>query len=403
MNAVNEPAPALRDRTRAGNSRVGYLELFFDLIFVFAVTQLSHRLLADISPGHALETAFLFVAVWWVWIFTTWAMNWLNPDNIRVRMVVFGLCFVGLIMSVSIPGAFNDRGLPFALSYSGAQIGRTAFMCATFPAGSRLSLNFRRIAVWFLVSSIFWIGGAFVEGSARAVMWIFALGIDLLGPLARYYTPRLGSASVADWSISGEHMAERCALFIIIALGESLLITGATVEKLTSTAPVWLAFIAAIFSTFAMWWVYFDTGIERGAHFIAHHAEPGRVGRRVYTYFHAVIVFGIIVSAVGDELALAHPVGHLEWPTISTVAGGSLIYLLGCGLFKREIAGNFPLSHMIGVGLCLIGVAAARFAHVEPHQFALWCMAAMIVTAIWERWSLSSGLPEAKRANDANA
>lgn len=396
MSVSHSPQPVMRDRSKAGHSRVGYLELFFDLIFVFAVTQLSHRLLADVSPGHALETAFLFVAVWWVWVYTTWVMNWLNPEHPQVRMAVFALCFLGLIMSVALPGAFGDRGLPFALAYCSAQIARSAIMVFASPTAS-LKANFLRVTIWFCISAPLWIGGAFLEGPARALVWVLALGLDLAGPVMRFRTPGLGASKVTDWDISGEHMAERCALFIIIALGESLLVTGATVEKLPGTAPVWLAFTAAIVSSFAMWWIYFDRGIERGAHYIAHHPEPGRIGRRVYTYIHAIIVFAIIVSAVGDELALAHPVGHLDGRVIATVAGGSLLYLIGCGLFKREIAGFFPLSHIIGVVLTILGAAGAPYVHAEPYQFALWCAGAMVITAIWETRSLSRGMPEEKR------
>jgi low temperature requirement protein LtrA len=386
----------LRDRSREGHARVGFLELFYDLVFVFAITQLSHRLLKDVSIVNGLETLFLFVAVWWVWMYTTWAMNWLDPDNARVRLMVFALTFIGLVMSMAVPGAFAESGLAFALAYASMQVLRTAFIAWAAGPNRTMRLNFVRILIWFAVASLFWIAGAFVDGAARGALWLVALGVDLAGPIARFYTPVLGPSSTSDWDIEGEHMAERCALFIIIALGESRLVTGATFEKLAWTATNWLALVSVVAGTLAMWWAYFDTGLERGAHHIAHSADPGAVGRRVYTYFHAVIVFGIVVMAVGDELILAHPIGHLDASVIATVVGGPALYVFGNLLFKREIAGFPPLSHLVGLGLLGLGALVAPLAHREPLHLGLWATGALIVVAVWEWVSLSRGAPEAK-------
>lgn len=398
------PHRMLRDRTRPGHNRVGYLELFFDLFFVFAVTQISHRLLKDVSLANAAETLFLFLAMWWAWIYTAWVFNWLEPQSVRVRLMTFVLALACLIMAVSIPDAFAERGMAFALPYAAAQVGRSAFTCYAMPARSRLRDNFVRITLWFVASAPLWIGGALLDGFGRYALWGAALAIEIAGPVARFYVPGLGSSDLTDWNIDGEHMAERCALFLIIALGESLLVTGATFEKLPWTGPHWLTLIAAFAATLAMWWIYFDKGSERGAHHIAHSADPGRIGRRVYTYFHALIVAGVIVSAVGDELALAHPVGHLELSAMAVFAGSSLLFLIGCGLFKREFAGNFPVSHIVGIVLTLAATWAAWSLHWEPYQLALCGAGALVVTAIWEWRSLSTGLPEDKRkAHQAHA
>lgn len=388
----------LRDRSRPGHNRVGFLELFFDL--VFAVTQISHRLLRDVSIANAAETFFLFVAMWWTWVYTTWCFNWLDPQNPRVRLMTFALAFICLIMAVALPEAFANRGLAFALAYALANVGRTVFTMLAMPAGSALRANFLRILVWVLVSAPLWIGGGLLDGATRYALWGAALAIEVAGPIARFWVPGLDASSLSDWSIDGEHMAERCGLFIIIALGESLLITGATFEKLEWSAPHWLTLIAAVIATYAMWWIYFDKATERGAHHIAHAADPGSIGRRVYTYYHALIVAGVIVSAVGDELALAHPVGHLELSALAIFGASSALFLIGCGLFKREIAGFFPLSHIVGLALTVIVLGAAYALHWEPYQAALVGAGALVVTAFWEWMSLERGLPEQSRARE---
>jgi low temperature requirement protein LtrA len=394
------PAPTgrlLRDRSKPGHNRVHYLELFFDLIFVFAVTQISHRLLKQLTLGNALETFFLFVAMWWTWVYSTWVFNWLDPQRGRVRWMTFALALACLVMAVSIPDAFAGRGLVFAVTYVAAQLGRSLFTLYAMPQGSVLRDNFVRIAIWFAASAPFWIGGGFVDGAARYALWGVALAIDVAGPVARFYVPSRGASEISHWSIDGEHMAERCALFIIIALGESLMLTGATFEKLEWTTPHWLTLLASVAATLAMWWIYFDKGSERGAHHIAHSAQAGALGRRIYTYFHAFIVAGVIVAAVGDELALAHPVGHLEPAALMVFGASSTLFLIGCALFKREIAGNFPLSHMVGLALTILALGAAWLLHWEPYQAAMIGAAALVVTAVWETRSLATGLPEARR------
>src|SRR6185295_14989996 len=115
-------------RVRHGHSRVTYVELFYDLVFVFAVTQLSHGLLEHLTPLGALQTAVLMLAVWWAWIDTAWITNWLNPDRTAVRVMLFGLMLSGLVLAASIPKAFEERALAFALAYALGQLGRGLFM-----------------------------------------------------------------------------------------------------------------------------------------------------------------------------------------------------------------------------------------------------------------------------------
>lgn len=206
----------LRGRGSHDSGKVGMVELFFDLVFVFAVTQLSHSLLAHLSLGGAVQVALMMVAVWWVWIFTSWVTNWLDPEKIPIRIALFGLMVAGLLLSSSIPKAFTDRGFLFAGAYVFMQVGR----------------NFQRILVWMLCSGVFWITGSLLEGEQRLAFWALALVIELISPSVYFWVPGLGRSTLADWNVEGNHMAERCGLFVIIALGESLLVTGATFAEL---------------------------------------------------------------------------------------------------------------------------------------------------------------------------
>ena len=375
------------------HSRVTYVELFFDLVFVFAVTQISHTLLAHFTLLGALQVTLLFLAVWWVWVFTSWITNWLNPEKTPVRLLLFAMMLGGLVLSTSIPAAFEARGLWFAIAYAAMQVGKTIFLwLSTPPSRPRTRMNAIRIAAWLSMSAIFWIAGGVMEGQSRLVLWAIALVIEYISPAVRFWIPRYGASSVADWMIEGGHMAERCALFIIIALGESIVVIGATFAELTWTTENVLAFVAAFVGSLAMWWIYFHIGAEAGSEQLSKSSEPGRLARLAYTYLHMPIVAGIIVSAVADELVLKHPGGHSDLKTVISAIGGPLLFLFGTILFKHSFRGFLQLSHGFGIiALCVLAWFASE---LSPLMLSILTTAIMIVVAVWESISLQSGPAE---------
>ncbi|MCQ4629447.1 low temperature requirement protein A [Shinella sp. CPCC 100929] len=394
MTATNDERFAhsafLRARGTAQEGKVGFAELFFDLVFVLTIIQLSHSLAGHYSALGLVEAAMLTLAVWWVWIYTTWATNWLDPDKAPVRILLFVLMFLGLMLSVAIPVAFSTGGLLFALTYVAMQVGRSAFtayvMRRDWPENSR---NFIRITAWSAFAAVFWIAGAFVEEEARLALWLLALIIEYSAPALGFVTPGIGRSSVSDWQVSGEHISERCALFVIICLGETILVTGRTVagmELLDGFTIILLA--TAFFSTATMWWIYFRFGHGEAAHLIEHSATPGRVARLAFTYAHIPIVGGIILSAVAEEFALAHPHGHVDFKTASAILGGPIVFLSGNTWFKRAVRGRAPLSHLAGIGALLALAAAVPF--VEPYQLFMAASAVLFGVALWEFQSLKS-------------
>ena len=158
-------------------------------------------------------------------------------------------------------------------------------------------------------------------------LWIAALAIEYAGPAAGFWTPWNGASSTTDWQVDGGHMAERSALFVIIALGESVLVTGATFAAHEWSGPLVLAFLASFVGTVAMWWLYFSIGADTARHNIEHSDDPGRIARVAFTYLPVLLIAGIVVAAVADELVLAHPLGHHAEPAmILTVVGGPALY-----------------------------------------------------------------------------
>jgi len=375
------------------HSRVTYAELFFDLVFVFAVTQISHTLLGNFTPLGALQVTLLFLAVWWVWVYTSWITNWLDPERTPVRLLLFALTLGGLVLSTSIPAAFDGRGLWFAMAYAAMQVGKTVFLwMSTHPSQSLARMNAIRITTWLAISAVFWIAGGFATGELRLVLWAIALCIEYISPAVRFWIPRYGASSVADWSVEGGHMAERCAGFIIIALGESIVVTGATFADLTWTTENVAAFASAFVGSLAMWWIYFHRGAGAGSEQISKSSESGRLARLGYTYLHMPIVAGIIVSAVADELVLKHPQGHSDLRTVLSAIGGPLLFLVGTILFKHTFRGFLQLSH--GAGIITLGVLAWFAGGLSPLMLSILTSAIMIVVAVWESISLRSGTAE---------
>jgi low temperature requirement protein LtrA len=378
----------LRPRQAGMHGKVTNIELFFDLVFVYAVTQLSHTLLHDLSLLGALHVLLLFLAVWWVWIFTGWITNWLDPERLAVRLLLLALMFAGLLLSTALPQAFDGHGLMFAGAYAFMQVGRSCFMLWALrqsPLAARR--NFHRITAWLVISGMLWVCGGILSAEARLYCWIAALAIEYLGPAAFFYVPGLGRSSTNEWDVEGGHIAERCSLFVIIALGESLVVTGSSFADGGRTLDAWFAFVIAFLGCVAMWWIYFDIGAERGSRSIRESADPGRTARLGYTYLHLLIVAGIVVGAVGDELSVGHPHAIADAAQVGVLVGAPALYLLGNGLFKQTVNHtNFPLSHLVGLGLLLALLVPALTLSVLVLA-ALTTLVLMLVAG-WETLSL---------------
>ncbi|WP_322517998.1 low temperature requirement protein A [Rhodopseudomonas palustris] len=385
---ASNAANLLRVRRPHEHSRVTYVELFFDLVFVFAVTQVSHFLLGHFTPVGALQALILMSAIWWVWVYTSWITNWLDPELTRVRLMLFALMSAGLLLSTSIPRAFESRGLAFALAFVAMQVGRSAFAFLSTPKAEPLRINFFRITSWLCVSGLFWIAGGLLDGYARIALWMIALAIEYAGPVAGFYVPWIGASTTRDWSVEGGHMAERCALFIIIALGESIVVTGATFAGLEWTATTFTAFASTLIGAIAMWWIYFHIGVHLGADRISHSNDPGRLARLAYTYIHLPIVAGIVVTAVSDEQVLAHPSGHADIKVTITTVGGPMLFLIGVLLFKRAVRGHLQPSHMAGIAALLALIPFAPL--VPPLALSMATTAILLAVGYWEAVSLGA-------------
>ena len=199
----------------------------------------------------------------------------------------------------------------------------------------------------------------------------------------------MGASATTDWDVAGAHLAERCSLFVIIALGESILVAGATFADLAWTGESVTAFFTAFVGIVAMWWIHFNIGADYARRKISESPDPGRIARIAYTYLPIVLVAGIIVVAVGDEIMLTLPFEPEDsFAGLLATIGGAALYVLGNGLFKAFIFGRWPLSHLAGLGLLaatsLVGLGAA------PLPLGIAASAILVLVAAWEFASLRS-------------
>lgn len=373
-------------RTRGDErAEVTPVELLFDLVFVIGITQISHALHDHLTWLGALQAAMLLTAMWVLWQGAAWMTNWLDPDRYPVRAALFALMGVSLVMTSSLSEAFGERGQAFGIAVALFEVVRALFCLWALRSADRLSRNIVRVLVWAIASALFWVAGGFLDGSLRLGVWLVALGIDSLGPIALYRVPGLGHSETTDWAVEGGHMAERTGLFVLMALGESVLATGLGFTELEWTPPVIAATAVTLIQAIAMWTIYFSriAGLA-GAAMVAS-ADPSRVARRAFTYVPLIFIAGIIVCAVGAELTLAHPTGPADPATALVLVGGPALYLFGSALFTALLFGGGPVVRIAGL------VALAALLLVATNLSPLWLsilttlilVAVAAIEAVW--------------------
>ena len=343
-----------------GEQKTTTLELFFDLIYVFAVTQLSHLVIdGDVGLRSVVRATFLLVVVWWAWIYTTWMVNWFDPESGPVRLLLNAIALASLLMSAAIPHAFGSDGLLFALSYVGLQGTRNVTAMLLLDRAHSLRPVFERIVAWSGATAALWLAGG-LWGPGRDTLWGVALAVELTAPLVGYRTPGLGRSLTSDWPIDGGHFAERFQSFIIIALGESIVVTGATASAGGLSAGVIGALAIAFAVTAALWWLYFGDVAEHARHDLAAAEDPGRLARDAYTYLHLPIAAGIIMIAVGDDLLISHPGRSLATGALLMVTLGPAVYLLGETLVRLRMAGRVSRRRLTAVAALVLVALLAR-------------------------------------------
>jgi low temperature requirement protein LtrA len=370
-----------RARREDEEERATSIELFFDLVFVFAVTQVSHLLLHHLSLAGAGQSAIVLLVVWWAWNYTTWVTNELDPDSTVVRLALIAITLAALLMAIAIPQAFRAHGLLFAGSYVAIQVGRHLFLAyGSAEAGTLERERAVQILIWFVAAGVLWLAGGILHDGARIAAWLAALVLDYGAPLVVYRVPGRTPLGEAAWDVETAHFAERFQLFVIIALGESLVVTGATTSDLELTPARAAALVVAFLTTAVLWWLYFDYVARIAQRRLERASNRTRMARDGYTYLHVVMIAGIIVAAVGDALLIARPGDTLPRGQLAAIVAGPALYLAAHVAFRLRLTGTVSRKRLGGALGCLAaGLTGAVLPALAVAMLVLAVLAAIVL------------------------
>jgi low temperature requirement protein LtrA len=346
-------ARLLREREEQGAT---FLDLFLDLVFVFALFRLSQGLLEHLNWSGAFQTVLLLLAVWRVWNGTSEVSDRFDPRRPAIQLLIIGCMFGSMVLAAAVPEAFGAHGLLFAGAYVAVQVGR-ALVLVIITRGDERQRPEMRLLFWYGVSAVPWIAGAVVQGWPRWVLWALALAVDWTVPRLGWPTPRMGRASAAEFAISGEFLAERQRQFFIIALGELILVTGLTFTSDGFEANRSAAAVVAFATTALLWRIYIYRAGEVLGAAVAAAPDPLRVAISAI-YAHLVMVAGIVAISVGDELVIDHPFGHTPPAWVVVILGGPALFLAGRAILEYEVFGRVSRDRVAGI-LVLAAISPA--------------------------------------------
>ena len=300
-----------------------------------------------------------------------------------------------LVMAAGLPGAFGDRGLWVGAAYAGMQVGRSAYTVWAIRADASLQTNYVRILLWCVVSGVLAVAGGLGHGHVRELLWLLAVGVDGLGGSVGFWTPVLGRSRSREWTIDGGHFAERCQAFLLIALGESIVATGASfaADERQRAVEV-LSFLGAFAAAVGLWWLYFDRRAGEGMRAITTSDDPGRLAASAYHFVHPIMVAGVIVTAAGNETVLRHPTEQAGGATGWFVAGGTALFLLGHGFYTNRVTGQAPLAQGVASGALI--VLAVVGSALPALAVGLFTLAVIVATTVFA--GRSARLPAAQSA-----
>ncbi|WP_089153806.1 low temperature requirement protein A [Micromonospora sp. NBS 11-29] len=383
-------------RTADSSERATFLELFFDLVFVFALTRVSQRLITDTAGSGVAamaagvgRTLLLFLVLWHVWTITTWVTSRYEPNRVVIQVLVMGTTFGGLVLGVTLPRALEERALPFALAYVVVMVGRPLVIAAALRGHPRRMVPLR-LAAWAGISAPLWGAGVLMPG-ARLPLWVAALAVDYLGAYRGWPLPRLGSSRIRSWLVAGEHLAERYQQIFLIALGESVLVIGVVYSGERFSRQSAAAFMLGFLVTALLWRIYFYRAGFLLAEALRRAGSPGLLAESA-ARTHLFMVLGVLAAAVGYELVIAHPFDPAEPRWLVFVVGGPALFLAARSRFEYEIFGRVSRSRLAGL---LALVLLAPVLTTGSALLALGAVAGVLaLVALADAWRARGQPPE---------
>ncbi|RQX00131.1 low temperature requirement protein A [Micromonospora inaquosa] len=337
---------------RENPGRTSFLELFFDLAFIFALTRLSRTLLDDHSLNGGFQVLLMLAALWWVWFVTAWSADWFDPRAPLVVALLLWVMFGGLLMSAAVPTVFENHAMVFAAVYVAIHLGRAAILLPALR-GHPLLVRSLRVAIWFAISGVLWVVGAAVA-PAREVLWALALVLEYSLARLRWPFPGLGRSTWPDLQVNGRHLSERYQQIFIIAVGELILVAGITYSESGLSRDSTVAFALGFVTAVALARLYLvPAGGRLGARIEAE-GPPGSKLTLLAGYLHLVMIAGVLTTSVAMQMTIAAPGGHgMGQLTLAVV--GPVLFLIARILLAAVVDGSRPWARLIGVPAIIVG------------------------------------------------
>ena len=332
----------------AAQQRTTPAELLWDLVFVFAVTQVTTLLYNDLSWTGFGRAMLVLALVWWAWSGFVWATNDLDPNDLPVRGALFVALILTFIVALSLPMAFGEEGTVFAFAYAGVRLVHFGLYVESSRRGGASLAAIAGFGATVAIGMALLVVGSLVGDSARTWLWLLAAAIDYAGPA---WLTRARLRGIRHVAVS--HFAERYSLFIIICLGESIIAIGVGAAHRDLNTELAAAVTLALLVTIGLWWAYFDRVAWEAEDKLAAHEEPVLAAADAYSYLHLFLVSGIIVSAIGLKASVGHSAEPLSEGARLALCGGVALYLGGHIAFGLRLVGELSVAKAIAAGACM--------------------------------------------------
>ncbi len=345
-------ADAEREVEHRDEHQVTPLELFFDLTFVFAMTQVTILLADDPTWAGVLRGMLVLTALWWAWTAYAWLTSATDVDEGGVRLVMLASMGAMFGVALAVPGAFGDDAVLFGFAYLLVRLLHLVLSMTVVRDDPDRRDAIIRFAPTAIVGASLLVVAGFLEGDARVAVWLAALAIDYLGPAV--VGPGRG------WRVAPEHFAERHGLIVLIALGESLIAIGVGAAFELDTGVI-VASALGVVVVSALWWLYFDVAaiFARRRLMQANGVELHRLALHAYSYLHLPMIAGVVLFALGLKTTVGHVGDELDTVPAVGLAGGAALYLLGHIAFLFRTTGRVFRRRTVGAIVLLALVPAA--------------------------------------------
>lgn len=357
MGQSSEPAQSediLRGEEDA--RQANFLELFFDLVLVFALLGVVSRMVPDLLSNNMRQqwlslpyTMVLALPLLWLWTTTAYITSRFDCRNRWIQLLVLVSAFGLLIMATSLPYEFEARGASFAVVYVLLQVGRPLLLRPLLREHEEIRALYTRLAIWASVSGVIWLAGAVMHGNHRVALWLIAITVDLVAAQFGWPVPGMRRPTISGWGMaSTRHLPERYQQLLLIALGETVVSIGVTYANHPATLATAAALVSTFVSSVLMWRIYFYRAGQVLAEAVAMSSNREVAGRTAGAA-HVLMVLGIVAAATGSEIVLAHPGGRSQLAWLAIILGGPAVFLLGRIRLERIVFNRLALRRVIGI------------------------------------------------------